>query len=312
MIRFHLSLVALIVAVLISLSSFSLLWVHEVQADGGCPTQYTVQYGDTLYSLSQRFNTSVPELMALNQGRIHNPNYILAGQPLCLPGPSEPVTNSLITLEATYQYTPNLSERKWNLTTRGGNIGKRIEYPLEAIDPIDTVSETQEMMMGVITTPAPVLVGVRNDDEANTYTLVTVGREDILSSLRISGTVPLRSRCRVAWAVKDALGDETVQDITVTLWLEGREGLRYPFFVTRVDALPNTDLLERCYTGPGKDDKIGFALFPASSGRADEYHVLMKLTEEGFGPPGRRWRNRCSSWRRSGRFYRWIRAWYGC
>ncbi len=304
--RFRLTVVVLNIALLGFLSSVSLLFIGTAHAQQNCAATYTVQWGDTLYSIALRFNSSVWELMALNRGRIRNPNYIFAGQTLCLP---EPLTRSYVTLEATYKYNPNIAESGWTLTARGGQIGKRVVYSLQQINPIDTVSTTEEMDPVITTTPPPVLVGVRDSDEANTYTLVTVGREDILSSLRISGTVPLRSRCGGGIELKEALGDETDNEVSVTLWLEGRDGIRYPFSITRVDPLADAVSLENCYSG--SDKKKGFALFPADSGGADEYRILMVLSQEGFGPPGRGWHARCSAWR-GGRFYRWLRAWYGC
>jgi LysM repeat protein len=46
-------------------------------------TTYTVQWGDTLYSIAVKYNTTVAELMALNG--ISNPNLIYAGQVLIVP-----------------------------------------------------------------------------------------------------------------------------------------------------------------------------------------------------------------------------------
>lgn len=45
---------------------------------------YTVQPGDTLYSIARRYNTTVSDLVATNQ--IANPNLILVGQMLNIPG----------------------------------------------------------------------------------------------------------------------------------------------------------------------------------------------------------------------------------
>ncbi len=52
-----------------------------------CPSgtfAYTVKAGDTLYNLSQRFNTSVSAIIAVNPGI--NPNALQIGQTVCIPG----------------------------------------------------------------------------------------------------------------------------------------------------------------------------------------------------------------------------------
>jgi LysM repeat protein len=51
---------------------------------GNCSTWYTVQFGDTLSSIAVRFGTTVNALMQANG--IWNPNRVLVGQSLCIPG----------------------------------------------------------------------------------------------------------------------------------------------------------------------------------------------------------------------------------
>ena len=56
-----------------------------------CPansTSYTLQAGDTLYLLAQRFNTSVNAILNLNPGL--NPNILRVGQTICLPSQAPP------------------------------------------------------------------------------------------------------------------------------------------------------------------------------------------------------------------------------
>lgn len=52
---------------------------------------YTVRPGDTLASIAQRFNTSVPTLIALNG--IQNANRVLVGQVLRVPAPPPQVSH---------------------------------------------------------------------------------------------------------------------------------------------------------------------------------------------------------------------------
>ncbi len=62
---------------------------------GPCPTgtfQYTVQRGDTLFFIAQRYGTNVSAILAFNP-QITNPNLIIEGQVICVPStpPAPPV-----------------------------------------------------------------------------------------------------------------------------------------------------------------------------------------------------------------------------
>jgi LysM repeat protein len=50
--------------------------------------EYTVEWHDTLYSIAQRFNTTVEAIMALNG--IEDPQYLKVGQVLKIAGTSQP------------------------------------------------------------------------------------------------------------------------------------------------------------------------------------------------------------------------------
>ncbi|HEX3044483.1 MAG TPA: LysM domain-containing protein [Bacillota bacterium] len=59
----------------------------------GCPTgttTYTIRAGDTLFSLAQRFGTTVAAILAANPGL--NPNALRIGQNICIPGVIPPTT----------------------------------------------------------------------------------------------------------------------------------------------------------------------------------------------------------------------------
>ncbi len=52
-----------------------------------CTDIYTVQAGDTLYSVSERYSVDVGLLMRVN--RISNPYNLSIGTRLCIPGPAD-------------------------------------------------------------------------------------------------------------------------------------------------------------------------------------------------------------------------------
>ena len=54
--------------------------------DNPCMTTYTVQRGDTLWALARRYNTSIAAIASANG--IANPNLIITGQRLSIPGAS--------------------------------------------------------------------------------------------------------------------------------------------------------------------------------------------------------------------------------
>lgn len=55
---------------------------YPVPCPGGF--HYTVQPGDTMYTIAQKFNVSLAALMAANP-QVRDPNYIYPGQVICIP-----------------------------------------------------------------------------------------------------------------------------------------------------------------------------------------------------------------------------------
>jgi LysM repeat protein len=283
--RTHFVLALLMVAVCALLLGI-LAATGMAYANGGCPATYTVQRGDTLAAIAGRFNISSEELLRLNVGRVAKASSLRPGQVLCVPASRAPAlageADSWLAIEVTYQYTLTVEERGWNLTTRGGLVGKRAVYPLS--QPVSFVSTTEEMIAALGATPPPVLLGVRN--EGGAYTLVAVGNDRILTSLipaedeaLYADFSPLssgeRKRCLDSKPVA-TLGGSRVLSARATVLLE-REGRTYdPFDVTRVDFIADPTIAARCYSG-GLTDLVDFAMVPASAGNPNEYRFLLRV-----------------------------------
>ena len=106
---------------------------------GQCEDVYRIRRGDTLLSIARRHNTTVAELLRLNRGRIWNPNLIITGQRICLPSVA---TDNRLVVQVTYQFNLEDEERGWDLTTRGGHVGKRVTYELQPVGAVDLISTT--------------------------------------------------------------------------------------------------------------------------------------------------------------------------
>jgi len=81
------------------------------------PTVYIVQWGDTLFSISMRFHTTVPALMAANGLTNYN---IYAGQRLILPPYSPPVTTTPPPTPSNYtcKYTVQYRDTVYSIAYR--------------------------------------------------------------------------------------------------------------------------------------------------------------------------------------------------
>jgi hypothetical protein len=323
--RVYLVVIVVASALLLAVLWWALVGPAQAQAGGGCVNTYVVKYGDTLYSIARRFGTTVPTLVRLNG--IRNPNLIHVGQILCLPGqpttaPTPPppqvalsqIAQPQIVIEATYVFTPTAEEKAWPLA-RAGRVGKRVVYPLAGIEAFETVTTTDDLITEVMDDDDPTVLWVTRL-EAPGYTLVSVGEGEPLAALRISDTQvvqpfvasPGTSALPPTESI-DVVGDHGFTTEELTLWLESAEGVRYPFPITRIAHADNLEQVEEYFWS---EENSYLALLRPASYQEDGYRALMVLSEEGFGPPGGRWRRRCGSWRGGRGFYRWLHSWYGC
>jgi LysM repeat protein len=82
MFRIRILLAALVIGGLMLTTAPALAAPAETAAGSGCSQFYTVMYGDNLFRIALRFNTTVYTLQQLNG--LANPNFIFSGQVLCV------------------------------------------------------------------------------------------------------------------------------------------------------------------------------------------------------------------------------------
>ncbi len=293
----------------------------QAQALGDCTGIYhMVQYGDTLYSIAQRYGTSVATLVNLNN--IRNPNLIYVGQKICLPGSSTPVTppppvSSQIVIEATYTFVPVGDETAWPLAT-AGHVGKRVVYPLE-MDTFTTVANDNDLLNTVRNAEPfvlPVLwVYSTSDDDSNpSYTLVSTGPREPLAALRILDTQVISPFVASPGPFNcpkesiEIIGDSGLTTTELTLWLENGEGIRYPFPITQIAHADTLEQIENCFSTDAY-----LAILPPSQEQGNYRTIaMMVLSSEIFGPPNEDISKKCEAWRDGGVLHTWLRSWYGC
>jgi len=283
-----------------------------VHAQGDCPATYTVQRGDNLFRIALRHNTTIPRMMELNHGRIHNPRLIYTGQVICVPAPA---VRSNVVIEATYQYVPSPEEEGagWNLLEGGGYIGRREVYPLVSGNPIESIDELGADLLDV--TPAPILLGLETGTSPKEYALLAIGDGQVLTAIAITDAITDATSLEAIFPqdgcpdlqAAAVLGMGSDLGASVNVWLESEEGLRYPFPIAHVGFFRDLEEALLCHDS----DPVVFALFPAGLGEADAYRVSLVLTEGGLGPPGGDWHKRCSNWTK-GAFHGLMRALHGC
>lgn len=82
MFRVRVLLAALVIGGSLLTAAPALAAPAATAAGSGCARFYTVMYGDNLFRIALRFNTSTYALQQLNG--LSNPNFVYAGQVLCV------------------------------------------------------------------------------------------------------------------------------------------------------------------------------------------------------------------------------------
>lgn len=304
----HLAVVVVASLLLLAGLCWALVGPAHAQASSGCVNTYVVKYGDMLYSIAQRFGTTVPILVGLNN--IRNPNLIYVGQVLCLPEQPSTTLSPRIVIEVTYGFTRTDEEKTWPLASEE-RVGKQVVYPLAGIEAFQTVTGTTDLFDAMSVDDPPMLWLARLA-QAPDYTLVSVGEGEPLAALHISDThvvepfVSSPDPSKLPLEPIDVIGDLDLKATELTLWVESGEGVRYPFTISHI---AHADDLDQIATYFSEDAHL--ALLRLTSQKGGGYRAVMVLAQKGIGPPGPGAWQRCQSWGYGG-FYGWLRSVYGC
>jgi hypothetical protein len=268
-----------------------------VQAQSGCPAAYVVQPGDWLAAIARRFNTTVDELLRLNPQLYARMNLIFPGEILCIPAqpappaPTPPVPTGFLSLEV--EYTRPTVPTKVTLQAPMTSLGKRIPLALQAGDATTFITSTDQITSTLSGQPAPLMLAIRNgtgteppSDQPPDFTLFEVGSSNILSSLQLTPTLPLALTpgCD-GHPLNEAFGIAASQPMTLTAWLEGEDGSRFPFRISQVGVVPAASVSTCSYnSGPLKQNLLAFALLPGDSAQpAPPYRLILHAYSTG-GP----------------------------
>jgi peptidoglycan-N-acetylglucosamine deacetylase len=115
--------------------------------------EYTVQWGDTLYSLAQRFDTTVDAIVALNG--LQDASYIRVGQVLRISGTAAPVPAP----GTGGEYTVQAGDTLYSIARRYGTTVEAIQSANGIVNP-SLIRVGQKLIIpGGGTTPAPTTGG---------------------------------------------------------------------------------------------------------------------------------------------------------
>lgn len=250
-----------------------------IQAQSGCPATYTVQPGDWLAAIARRYGTTLNELIRLNPHLYWRMNLIYVGEKLCIPAQQMSTTGSL-SLEVQYALQPSAS-MTMTLQAPMTSLGIRIPLALQARGGVAVITSTDEISSILSSQPTPVMFAIRNGSPGNVgpdFTLYEVGSSEILSALRLNRDLPLAVTpgCD-GQSLTSAFGITATQSVTLTAWLEGKEGTRFPFQVSSIGVVPATSVSTCPYNQtPLKQNLLAFALLPGDSGQpGPPYRVLL-------------------------------------
>jgi spore germination protein len=107
------------------------------------PRQYTVQSGDTLWRIAQRFGVTVEQIVQLNN--ISDPNRIFPGQVLLIPS---------VTAPETRQYTVQPGDTLWRIAQQFGTTVEAIVALNNITDP-NRIFPGQVLMIPAAASPGP-------------------------------------------------------------------------------------------------------------------------------------------------------------
>ncbi len=296
---------------------------NSLAAQGGCTVTYIVRYGDHLYAIARKLNMSVWELIRLNPRVAYHPDLIFPGQQLCISyqqvrqqnqlPETDGTSNLKLALEATYTYPVQPVELDFIAPTENPattlQVGKRVVYPAQAKDGVKAIKNRDEMPFTLTENPPPVLLLVRSEANPGKFDVVVIGEAN-RKLLRCLGylqpttgdfelprtacdpsnpgawdnlltlNVPVTETCD-ATPLKQAFGmTDPKNDATITAALEDRYGMRQLLSISGLKVARDITQAGECYSSPGE---LVSALFPSTTGNANEYRIWNLVRFEGSG-----------------------------
>jgi LysM repeat protein len=278
----------------------ALLWgilaqvqVQTAHAQSGCAAAYVVQPGDWLIAIARRFHTTVREMVRLNPQIAWRIDYLYAGEILCVPAqpapppptPKLPLAQPILSFEAEYTI-PKVQEMTMTFQAPMTTLGLRRTWSLQATGAVSFITTTEQISSTINGTPTPVLVAFQNDfGTAPNLTLYEIGSPNLLSSLRLNNAKPLAitDDCKPL-NLNDAYQIPADQPMSLTVWLQGVDGSRFPFRVSQIGnasvaSLSNCDFIKDAI----QQSFMTFAIMPSASA-SGEYRAVTFLKPESGGP----------------------------
>lgn len=289
--RIRIIIIALVVNAIL-LGALAYTPAGTAQAQSGCSATYVVQPGDWLAMLARRFHTTVGELVRLNPQLYVRMDLIYPGEVLCVTAQSQPrlEPREFLSLEAEYPLQPSGS-MTMTLQAPMTSLGKRQPLALQANAGVVGITSTDQISSVLSGRPEPILFAIRNGDEEHKepdFTLYEVGSSTILSSLRLNQAVPLSLTpgCD-GHPLNETFGITATQSMTLTAWLEGKDGARFPFRISKVGVVPTAGVSSCSYNESDLTrNLLAFALMPANPPQpTPPYRLLLHA----YSPSGPGW-----------------------
>lgn len=253
---------------------------------GGCAGAYTVQRGDTLSAIAQKYGVNMQAIARLNG--LKRPYRLQAGQTLCLPANASHA-RSLVTLDLGTQFGLYEPERQ-------------IEFGLGSNDESVVLRNSSDELRNSIPDDAPVVLWVARNEGSLGYTLVVVGDTDVFDQLAVVKPAAFTEIYNLA---RSDPGLKEVYELDV--WVGDDAATRLPFEIAWVGSaasLSDARSQQRnVYLAVAGDAQDNYRLYAVVGKDKDD--------QQSYGPGGEPRQVKCSRWAgRRGLLYallRWLK-----